>query len=613
MSKEKVKEVEAEVQRLRDAKVIREVKYPVWLSNTVPVKRKNGKWRMCVDFTDLNKPCKKDDFPLEMVDKIVDDAANSEMLSLLDMFSGYHQIRVRKEDEEKTSFITPFGMFCFVRMPGGLKNAGCTFSRMIAIVLHPQIRRNILAYMDDIVVKSVQRRDHISDLAETFANLRAANLKLNPEKCIFGIHKWKVLGCLVSTKGIEASPDKIKALVEMQDPVSVKDVQKLTGRVAALNRFIPRATERSLPFFQVLRSSTNFQWSKTQKQAFQELKEYLSNMTKMCPPEPRSSLILYVSASNSAVSTVLVQEKEEEGKLKQILVYFASEALSGSKIFYSELEKIAYAVIMAARKLRHYFEGHRIRVITNQPLSDLFTNREASTRIIKWGAELSEYIVDFERRSAIKSQVLVDFVVDWTSPTQNLDEEIPTPWIVQCDGAWCYMGVGISAVVTSPAGVVIRYTTRLIFANNEHSTNNTTEYEALLLALRKMKALGQQTFIIRTDSKVIQEHIEKESEARNPVLMKCLEKVREMERHFKGYSVQHIPRDDNNEADKLAKAAARNQELPPDVFFEIIREPSIKESGPKTVNVVETPDWRAEIMAYLRGHYEPQDELEKKG
>jgi hypothetical protein len=108
-------------------------------------------------------------------------------------------------------------------------------------------------------------------------------------------------------------------------------------------------------------------------------------MTKLCPPEPRSPLLLYVSASNSAVSAVLVQEKEEEGKFKQILVYFASESLSSSKFFYSELEKIAYAVIMVARKLRHYFEGHRIRVITNQPLNDLFTNKEASTRIIKMG------------------------------------------------------------------------------------------------------------------------------------------------------------------------------------------------------------------------------------
>jgi hypothetical protein len=119
---------------------------------------------------------------------------------------------------------------------------------------------------------------------------------------------------------------------------------------------------------------------------------------------------------------------------------------------------------MAMRKLRHYFEGHRIRVITNQPLNDLFANKEASTRIIKWGAELSEYTADFKRRSAIKSQVLADFVVDWTSPTHNPGEEILTPWVVQWDGAWCHKGVGISAVVTSLTGVVIRYAARLIFA-----------------------------------------------------------------------------------------------------------------------------------------------------
>jgi hypothetical protein len=256
------------VQSLQDANAIREVKYPVWLANTVPVKKKNGKWKMCVYFTDLNKACKKDDFPLERVDKIVGDVANSEILSLLDMFSWYHQIRVRREDEEKMSFITPFGTFCFVRMPEGLKNAGCTFSRMIAIVLHPQLQKNIFAYVDDIVVKSVQRRDHIRDLAETFVNLKAMNLRLNPEKCVIGIHKGKVLRCLVSTKGIEANPEKIKALIEMQDPISVKEIQKLTGRVAALNRFIPRAVERSLPFFHVLRSSKNFQWSEIQNKAF---------------------------------------------------------------------------------------------------------------------------------------------------------------------------------------------------------------------------------------------------------------------------------------------------------------------------------------------------------
>jgi hypothetical protein len=180
--------------------------------------------------------------------------------------------------------------------------------------------------------------------------------------------------------------------------------------------------------------------------------------------------------------------------LEQLPVYFASEALLGSKLFYSELEKIAYVVVMAARKIRHYFEGHRIRFITNQPLNDLFTNKEASTRIIKWAAELSEYTIDFERRSAIKSQVLADFGMDWTSPTHNPGEDIVTPWVVHCDGAWCDKGVGIAAIVTSPTGVVIKYATRLDFADDMHSTNNTTEYEALLLSLRKMKALGPTNF-----------------------------------------------------------------------------------------------------------------------
>ena len=198
---------------------------------------------MCIDFTDLNKACPKDDFSLPRIDKIVDDAANSQLMSLLDCFSGYHQIWMRKKDEEKTSFITPFGTYCFVRMPEGLKNVGQSFSWMASRVLEPQLKRNILAYVDDIVVISAARRDHISDLAETFANLRKANLSLNPEKCVFGVHRGKILGCLVSIKGIKANPDNIAALCNMEEPESIRDVQKLTGRIAVLNRFIPRSAD----------------------------------------------------------------------------------------------------------------------------------------------------------------------------------------------------------------------------------------------------------------------------------------------------------------------------------------------------------------------------------
>ena len=179
---------------------------------------------MCIDFADLNKACPKDDFPLTRIDKVVDDVANSQLVSLLDCLSVYHQIWMREEDEEKTSFSTSFGTYCFVRMTEGQKNAGQSFSRMSTVVLDPQLRRNVLAYVDDIVVSSTVRQNHVADLAETFANLRKANLSLNPEKCLFGVHKGKVLGCLVSTKGNEANPDKVKALSNMEEPKSIRDV-----------------------------------------------------------------------------------------------------------------------------------------------------------------------------------------------------------------------------------------------------------------------------------------------------------------------------------------------------------------------------------------------------
>jgi hypothetical protein len=185
MSDDKAEGARNEVKRLLSTGVIREVKYPEWLANTVMVKKANGKWRMCIDFTDLNKACPKDEFPLPRIDSLVDAAASSELMSLLDCYSGYHQIWMKKEDKPKTSFITPSGTYCYLRMPEGLKNAGGSFSRMTARVLHSQIGRNVLTYVDDIIVKRMKQENHITDLQDIFANFKQAGLKLNPEKMCF--------------------------------------------------------------------------------------------------------------------------------------------------------------------------------------------------------------------------------------------------------------------------------------------------------------------------------------------------------------------------------------------------------------------------------------------
>ncbi len=258
MSADRQEAAKAEIQKLLRAGVIQEIDHPEWLANPVLVWKSNDKWRMCVDFTDLNKACPKDDFPLPRIDQLVDSTAGCELMSFLDAYSGYHQIHMNPPDIPKTAFITPFGTFCHLRMPFGLRNAGATFARLVYKVLCNQLGRNVEAYVDDIVVKSRKAFGHASDLQETFDNLRTAGIKLNPEKCVFGVRAGKLLGFLVSERGIEANPEKIDAIRQMKPPSSTHDVQKLAGRIAALSRFLSKAAERGLPFFKTLRGTGKF-------------------------------------------------------------------------------------------------------------------------------------------------------------------------------------------------------------------------------------------------------------------------------------------------------------------------------------------------------------------
>jgi ribonuclease HI len=346
----------------------------------------------------------------------------------------------------------------------------------------------------------------------------------------------------------------------------------LSGRVAALNRFISRSAERSLPFFKALKGKGKIECGPKQSKAFTELKAYIEEMAILSPLLPSEPLFLYVVVSKAVVSAALVREVDGEKGKYHSPVYLVSEALSGSKLLYSELEKIAYAVVMATRKLRHYFEAHKVTVLTDQPLNDLFINKEALSRIAKWTTELSEHTIDFGKRSAIKSQVLVDFVVDWTSPSNTAgDEELIPVWEIRCDRAWGRKGARIATIITSPVGVKLRYAARLDYSDPfDKCTNNTTKYEALLLGLKMVQALEACNFLVKCDAEVIKYHVEKESEAKEPELVKYLAEVRKMERHFQGFTIEHLLIKINGEADELAKKVARGEAMPPDVFFKIL-------------------------------------------
>jgi hypothetical protein len=292
-----------EVEKLLTAGFIREVFYPDWLANVVMVKKANGKWRMCVDFTDLNKACPKDSFPLPRIDQLVDSTAGHRLLTFMDAFSGYNQIMMDEADQEKTSFITSKGLFCYKVMPFGLKNAGATYQRLMNKMFRNQIGRNVEVYIDDMLVKTKDEANHLEDLEETFKTLRQYRMKLNPSKCVFGVSSGKFLGFMVSQRGIEANPDKIKAVLEMTPPRTVKEVQSLTGRVAALNRFVSRATDKCLPFFKTLRKA--FAWTDECQKSFEELKLVpdISTIAEPFPTRRNPLLVLSGLPDSSQLSS----------------------------------------------------------------------------------------------------------------------------------------------------------------------------------------------------------------------------------------------------------------------------------------------------------------------
>ena len=205
-------------------------------------------------------------------------------------------------------------------MPFRLKNAGAMYQRLVNQMFKKQIGKNVNVYVNDMLVKSKEEEDHLDDLRETFNTLRQYNMKLNPSKCAFRVSSGKFLGFIVSQRGIEANPEKVKAILEMSSPRTTKEVQSLTGRVAAFNRFVSKATDKCLPFFKTLKKA--FAWTEECETAFQELKHYLSNPPLLSPSKEGEDLFLYLAVSVTAVSAALIRE---ENKV-QLPVYYVSQA-----------------------------------------------------------------------------------------------------------------------------------------------------------------------------------------------------------------------------------------------------------------------------------------------
>ena len=277
-----------------------------------------------------------------------------------------------ESDQEKTTFVTSQGLFCYKVMSFGLKNIGTTYQRLMNKMFANQIERNVQVYVDDMLVKSRREDDHLEDLKETFDTLRSYNMKLNPSKCAFGVTVGKFLGFIVFQRGIETNPDKIWAKIEMAPLGNVKEVQRLNSKVAALNRFVSRAMDKCLPFFHTLKNS--FEWMAKCQQAFEDLKTYLSSPPLLSPSQPREELFLYLAISLAAVSAALIREEDKVQKP----MYYTSQALRGVEKRYSPMEKLTFALVTVVHKLKPYFQAHTVIVLTDKLLWQAISNTEVA-------------------------------------------------------------------------------------------------------------------------------------------------------------------------------------------------------------------------------------------
>ncbi|GKV48647.1 hypothetical protein SLEP1_g55446 [Rubroshorea leprosula] len=528
----KLETIKSEVEKLLQAGFVRRVDYCEWVANPILVKKSNGQWRMCIDYTNLNEVCPKDCHPLPSIDKLVEAASENERLSLLDAYSGYHQVHMAPEDEAKTSFYAGDEIYCYVRMPFGLKNAGATYQKMVTIVFRAQIGRNLEVYVDDIVVKSPKAKDH-------------------PAKCVFGVESSKFLGFMVSKRGIEVNPEKIKAIEEMKPPKLIKDVQRLAGRIGALHRFVSKSAEKCLLFFKILRSvahkdetgrSKKFDWTLECQTAFNDLKSYLGSPPLLTKAEEGEILYLYFGISNATISSILVKEASKQQKS----VYYASKVLQGAKLRYSVAEKAALAI---------------------------FQKPECSGRLIKWAVELGKFQITFQQRSSIRAQALVDFVVECTSSSETIASE-PEQWTLYVDGSSSKRGSRVGTVLLGLGSFRSEHALKFNF----EATNNMVEYEALLLGLRLAAELKVRSLQVYSDSQLIVNQVNSTCEVTDLTLVKYLAVVLKLKSQFVRFQLTKISSSENGHADSLSKLASDSSIGPRSVFVKVLDQPSFQRS-----------------------------------
>eukprot|EP00253_Pinus_taeda_P006696 PITA_06696 len=396
------------------------------------MRKKSGEIRLCVDLRNLNQVSLKDDYPLPKMDHILQRVVGSSRISLLDGFSGFNQILVHPDDQDKTAFTTPWGTFKYVKMPFRLKNAGATFQRAMDIAFVKEIHDFLVIYLDDLTPFSKSDQEHLKHLRQIFMTCRKYGISLNPKKSLFALEEGKLLGHIISKDGIRIDPERIQAILQIPYPRNIKELQAFLGKINFLRRFIPNLAELIRLLSNMLKKDAKVKWSLETKQAFESIKTALTQTPVLTSPLFDKDFIIFSFSSERTIAAVLLQ-KDDQGNKNPISLF--SRALRDAPLKYQIMEKKAYAFVKAIKDFRIYIlYSHVIAYVPNSIVKDILTQEGLEGKRGKWIASILEYDIEIKPTKLIKGQGLAKIMSETNFQALDINQldnesELATPQI----------------------------------------------------------------------------------------------------------------------------------------------------------------------------------------
>ena len=391
-----------EVEKMLRQDII-ERSYSAWSSAPVIVKKHDGGYRFCVDFRDVNKVTKKDAYPTQNMDSILDKLRKARYLTKIDLKQAYFQIKMERSSRQYTAFSVPgSGLWQFKRMAFGLSNSPMTFLRLVDALFGPEFEPNVFAYLDDILIVTEKFEEHLKWLEFVLRRLVDAGLVVNREKCEFCCSRVSYLGFLLDKEGLRPDPERIEPVLNFPAPQSVKQLRRFLGMVGWYSRFIDRDADIKIPLVKLLRKEQEWSWGVEQQEAFDQFKKALTSAPVLARPDFGRVFSVQCDASNFAIGAVLTQEGDDG----EHPVVYISRVLNSAEKNYTTTEKECLAVVWAIKKLRPYLEGYSFKVITDHSALKWLRNlKEPTGRLARWALEMQQWDFEIEHRKGAMHHV----------------------------------------------------------------------------------------------------------------------------------------------------------------------------------------------------------------